>query len=265
MSVSKSIKILLDADKNELERFLFREFTEDAQGNLLNETEFNNKGEVVYRKTLNYFDDGVLRELVEFDPHNNLIERRIFHRNQDELVDCIHFEYGFGTKIIEEYSFTDLGNAQKVVSKDEDGEILETIFYIWNDENLVITELYLDNEDEETKRTEFSYDDQNLLISEKQIVEGDLVEIKEYQYDELERVARIDFSTPKESVKSFETYTYNEHGNLAHLQAFTNGVLTFDNICKYSEDGKLIEEEYFQLDYWKSKIVHHERIIHEYA
>lgn len=263
MRTLTSTKILLDAAKNELARFLFREFTEDTNGNILSETEYDQRGKVVVKKTYRYFENGELKESVEYDPKNHLIERQLFFQNDDEVVDCVHIEYGFGTKIIEEYSFTELGNAEKVVSKDEDGNLIETTFYVFNDDGFVVNEIYLDDENQETKRTEYIYDEHNLLISERKIIEGDLTETKEYQYDTFGRVTRIDFIHPNDSHKSYETYAYDEHGNLIHLQGFTNGTLTFNNYCKRDELGHLLEEEFFELNYWEKRIMTHERIIHE--
>jgi hypothetical protein len=113
MQVWITKKTLLDLNKKEKESFQFKIYTIDSKGQTLDETEFDSNSNIVCKRIYRYFEDGEVEEYIEYDPFDELLERHIHVKNEYGEIDRIKYEFSGGHKSIKQFSFTDLGNADK--------------------------------------------------------------------------------------------------------------------------------------------------------
>jgi hypothetical protein len=255
-------KVELDSNKNEKSRFLHKKCTVSSSGKILDETELDSYGGVVCKRIYRYFDTGEVQEYVEYDPKERLIERHHYYTDDKGLI-CRHeFEYEGGMKMIKEFSNVDLGNADKAIIRDENGDITGYEMYKFNDDNQMVTEFELDEDNNELIRYEKAYYDNGLLRFEKKYKEGQLVDGELFKYNEngllIEKIHR----NYLDNYENVEEYEYDKNENLVCIIAFHNGHFVFENKCEYDSNNNLILEEFIQLDPNTGFVYSHEKLIH---
>jgi len=255
-------KIKLDRDKNEVDRYLFKEFTVDAKGNVLDETEYNDDSSVACKRIYRYFKDGTVSEYVEYDPFDELIERHEYVENESGDIEKIIYEYGDAHKTIKEFHFRDLGLADTATLYDEHGEVMGYETYVLNEDGQIIEQIEANSENVEIVKFLKVYDEAGNSIKEKKFVEGKLVEIIEYTYDANGNVKTKITSNITQGFQAIDEYKYDDIGNMVHNTTLQNNFLVFENKCTYDENNKLLTEEFFEIDYWEKRITRHEKLIH---
>jgi len=256
-------KIELDTDKNEINRFHFKTFTMDSNGNTLDETEYDSDSNIVCRRIYRYHDTGEVKEYFEYDPFDELLERHCYYKNSNGDFNRHEFEFSGGQKSIKEFSFTDIGNADKATIKDENGEITGFEVYILNDQGQTIEEIELDADNNEISKFEKSYSDNGLLKHEKQFQNGELFNAEAFEYDSQGNVVKKIQRNYIDNFEVIDEYTFDSRNNMIYNSSHQNGVLVFENKCGYDSNNNLISEEFFELDFWERRIVRHEKLIHE--
>lgn len=256
-------KIVLNTNKEEVFQFQFRTFTTDSNDNILEESEYDEDTNLVNRKIYSFYENGQVKEYIEYDPLENLIERHKHIRNELDEVYKIEFEYADGHKSIKEFFYTDLGNADKAVIRDEKGEITGYEIYVFDDLGNVKEEIELDSDQNEVMKYERTYLPNGKIKIQKQFRDGVLYSKESFRYDVNDREIEKIFKHTDDNNTVIDQYQYDERGNMIYACSHQNGVLFFENKCKYSIDNRLIEEEFFELDYWQKKIIRHERLVNE--
>lgn len=257
-----TIKIKLDRDKNELYRFQWNEMTTDSNGNVLNETEYNEDNSVSCKRIYRYFDDGSVKEYVEYDPMDALTERHEYFENEDGEIEKVVYEYGDGHKIVKQFSFSDLGLADKATLYDENHLVLGYETFVFNENGHVIVRIDSDEENMETLKYIIAYDDQGNVKEERKFVEGALTEVTFYSYNSNGKMSRKELNNKKEGFQVVDEYSYDDRGNQVYHVSFQNATLIFENKCTYDQDGLLSIEEFFEIDFWENKVIRHEKLLH---
>lgn len=256
-------KIELDVDKNEIGRFVFKEFTADSAGNVIDETEYNPDSTVANKRIYRYFDTGEVKDFVEYDPMDQLLERHTYVANDSGDVDKIIYEYGDGRKIIKEFNYTDLGFADKATLKNENNSITGYETHILNEAGQLVEYIETDSNNSETARCVKSYHENGLPAHDEQFTDGVLTETITYFYCEKGNMIRKIIRNKIDNYEVIEEYTYDDHGNMLHNINIQNGVVVFENKCSYDAENNLIAEEYFEINFWEKRISRHEKLIHE--
>lgn len=256
-------KIELDINKKEINRYTFKEFTVDANGNVLDETEFNRDASVANKRIYRYFENGGVEDYIEYDPFDELIERHSYFENDAGEIDKIIFEYSDGHKVQKEFHFTALGLADKAVVTDEHDAVTGYELYIFNENGEVVEQIEMDSNSVEVVRHVKHYDERGLDVQDKRFNDRRLAETISYTYDENDRVIRKSTFNEGHKFEVIDEYEYDERGNMVHNVTFQNGVLIFENKCAYDQNNELIGEEFFEIDYWEKRITRHEKLIHE--
>lgn len=259
----ETIKVLLDRNKNEIKRFLFKTYTNDNYGYPLDETEYNDNGEIVCKRIYKYFDNREVKEYIEYDPNDELLEKHTYSKNEFGVIDRVEFEFINEQKTIKEYYFSDIGNAQKAIVKNEDGEITGYEIYVSNNEGLLIEEIELDEYESEITRYSKKYNDDGLLTNDLQFNDDELISEDFYEYNDKENVIKKTHKNYLDNYVVIDEYKYDLNGNMIYNCARQNDVLVFENLCTYNENNDLILEELFELSFWEKKIIKHERLIHK--
>ena len=256
-------KIELDVNKNEINRFLFKNYTVDSNGNTLDETEYDSESNVVCKRIYRYFDTGEIKEYIDYDPFDELLERHYYTKNVSGEVDRFEFEFAGGQKLIKEFSFTDIGNADKATIKDENGQITGFEVFILDEQGRVKEEIELDSENNEISKYEKTYDENGMLKFEKHYRDGILFNEESFEYDEKGNLLKKNHRNHPDNFEVIDNYQFDIKNNMIYNSSKQNGVLVFENKCGYDENNNLISEEFFELDFWEKRIVRHEILIHE--
>jgi hypothetical protein len=256
-------KIELDINRNEINSYHFKTFTLDSNGNILDETEFDSKSNIICRRIYRYFDTGEVKEYIEYDPFDELLERHYYTKNDSGEINRFECEFEDGQKLIKEFSYTDIGNADKVIIKDENDNITTHEIYKLDQEGNVIEEIILDANFNEISRYEKTYLDSGELHFEKLFQNGKLFNMESFEYDKQGNVVKKIHINYIDNDKTIDKYKFDKNNNMIYNSSHMNGVLVFENKCAYDENDYLISEEYFELNFWERRIERHERLIHE--
>ncbi len=256
-------KTQLDLNKNEKESFQFKTYTIDSKGQTLDETEFDSNAEVTCKRIYRYFEAGEIEEYVEYDPFDELLERHIYVKNEFGEIDRIEYEFGGGQKSIKEFSFTDIGNADKAEIRNEYGEITGYEIYVLDENGFVKVAIELDANNNEVSKCEKEYLSNELISREKTFQDGKLVKKEMFEYDDRGNLTKKIFQNSLDGIEIIDLYHYDDHNNMIYNCTHQNGILVFENNCGYDEMNHLVLEEFFELDFWERKIIRHERLKHE--
>jgi hypothetical protein len=238
-------KIELDIDKKELNEYLFKSFTIDSKGNTLDETEFDSDSNVVCKRIYRYFETGEMKEFVEFDPLDSLLERQSYSKDDSGVIYKTEIEY-----------------ADKATVRNEDGEITGYEIYVYDDEGNVIQEKEQDEQFNDIFKYIKTYDENGLLNNEKRYESETLISAESFEYDKSGNVIKKIHRNYIEKFEVIDIYEFDEEGNMIYNSSHQNGTLIFENKCGYDNKNNLASEEFFELDFWEGRIVRHERLKH---
>ncbi len=256
-------KILLDSNKNELKQFLFKEYSVDTSGNIIDETEYDSKSNIICKRIYRYFDSGEIKEYIEFDPFEELLERHSYTKNEFGEINKIEFEFSEGQKSIKEISFTDIGNAEKATIRNENGNITGFEVFTIDKNGRIIEEIELDSDNIEISKYEKEYNENGTLKFEKNYRNERLYSKEIFEYDTNNNLIKKQLEILPENIKVIDIYRFDNKNNMIYNSSHQNGVFVFENKCEYDNDNNLISEEFFELDYWEKSIVVNERLLHK--
>lgn len=256
-------KVELDIDKNETNRFVFKEFTVTSDGKVLDETEFNTDASVANKRIYRYFETGEVKLYVEYDPFDELLERHTYVETEFGEIDKIIYEYADGHKTVKEFHYTDLGFADRATLRDEQNAVTGYELYVLNDEGQVVEQVETNADNIETARYLKVYHENGLPIRDTRYLDGKLTEEVVYTYDEKGNLIRKITTNITQKFDVIDEYTYDNRGNMLHNISFQNGVVVFENTCTYDDTNSLLTEQFFEIDYWEKRITRHEKLIHE--
>lgn len=256
-------KTLLDINKNETETFEYKIYTIDSNGQTIDETEFDEAGNTVCKRIYRYFEDGEVKEYIEYDPNDELLERHIYLKNDFGEIDRIEHEFNEGHKSIKEFYYTDLGYADRVEIRNEHGEITGFEIYQLDEKGQVIEATELDADNNEVARLKKEYLENGLISVEKHFSQGKLFKAEYFEYDDYANLIKKTLKNQADNFVIIDQYQYDERHNMIYNCSHQNGLLVFENKCTYNEDNHLIAEEFFELDFWEKKISRHERLKHQ--
>lgn len=166
----------------------------------------------------------------EYDTANNVIAQKIY-LDEENVSEYWTYQYDEAGKLNNkavEYADGSHSYYNKTIAengainweiKDEDNEYEGKEIRVYNDKDLLLSSIDIDDEGSETLRKEFVYDENQLLI-EQSI----------YEYEEL---------------LSREVMKYDEHGNLAHsISLSPGGNKISETKYSYTEDNKIESYDY---------------------
>lgn len=255
-------KIELDEDKNESAWALFKEYTMDESGNVLDETEYYDDGNVACKRIYRYFDNGAVSQYVMFDPLDQLLERHTYSESEPGCVDKVLYEYSGGKKIEKQFRYSDLGFSDKAVLTDENGAVIGYETFVLDEEGNVLEEIELAEDHTVVSRTVKKYNQEGLLLRETKNEGGKVVSEVVYDYNQIGDILKKTTVTPVHHSEVVDHYEYDASGNQVRNTTIHNGVLVFDNQCTYDDQSNLLTEEFFELDYWERRVLRHEKLIH---
>jgi len=262
VKVWNTIKITLDRDKNEIDRFTYKEYTTDSKGNILDETELSEDGSVACKRIYRYFEDGGVKEFIEYDPFDELIERHTYTENESGEIVRVVYEYGNDHKIVKDFHFADLGLADTATLYDETGTVIGYETYVFNDDDQIVDQIERSSNNTESVRYHKKYDADGNTSEEQKFVNEKLTEVTTYSYESHNKVARKVVKNKTDGNELIDEYEYDSNGNMIHNVSFKNSTVVFENKCTYDGDQNLSTEEFFEIDFWEKRILRHEKLVH---
>lgn len=277
-----------DIDRQESEKFISEEITYDVYGRILDQTRYRSSGLVEHKLTFRYSElSGNLSEQVEYDFLNGLMERKEFLEDSYGEIFKAVTTYNDGLSEIREYSFSDLGKADKAIVRDNYGELIGEEIFVYDDDDNLILEIEKDARGCESLRIEKTFVQGGLLNEEKIFIDrkfeeyttigynvygSPVIRIKKgpsgvilesevttYNEQDVETGKRIEsHSNP---IPSVDEHFYDEAGNMILIESYKGGQLRFRNECMYDSESRLIREELLEVDE-NGKILRHEKLEH---
>lgn len=259
-----TIRIELDSSKNEIRRYTWRKCQVDTKGNPIEEFEFDYEGNIICKRFYRYFENETIKEYIEYDALDGLVERHYYTVNEDGEIDKVEFEYEEGLKVIKDYRATDLGNAYKAVIKNENGELSGYEVYKQDEYGRDVEEIELDEDHNELIKFEKSYSDNGDLLIEKEYRDGTLFQGQKFEYDLNGNLSKTTLRNYIDNYEVVELNMYDKNNNVICASSHQNGVLVYENQMTYDEHNRLLKEEIFQKDFWNGSILMNETLVHEW-
>lgn len=245
MKVIKSIKthILRINPYNEvLSDFLFSEKDFNEAGHLTIEVHFDEDGSMDSKRIFELDENGTILVQLNYERQNDLIERTEFFDDQENIQYRSEITTASGAKSIHEYHYDQMGNADKITIKNEDGEVEGHEVFLFNDNDQVREEVRLNPDNQVEFRKILEYSANGALIEEKYYDRDVLFRTTVYEYNEDGRVSRRIDNDHRTVANTINQYSYDISGNQILDETFQNEKLTFKNYCLYDEHNNLVEE-----------------------
>jgi hypothetical protein len=245
MKIVKSIKthiVTINPYNEVLSDFLMSEKDFNENGLLTVEVNYDEGGAIDSKRIFELDDNGTILVQMNYERQNDLIERTEFFDDDDAIQYRSEITTASGAKSIHEYHYNQLGNADKITIKNDDGEIEGYELFLFNENDQVREEIRLNQEHDIEFRKVLEYSDHKLLTAEKYFDRDLLIRTTAYEYNERNLVyRRTDFDHRTEG-QTVNQYSYDLAGNQILDETFQNDKLTFKNYCLYDENNNLIEE-----------------------
>jgi len=281
-------KAELNLNKEIDRKFLHKKITVDHMDRVLDETEYNFKGDAIHRITYRYSTFDNISETIEFDASNNLIERQLYSEDENGEITSSTTEYGNGAKTTKKFQFTDLGNADKATLIDENGNVIGYETYILDSDERIVSEFESDENHNELSRIDRKFNDSGEILRETHFSEGEIDEItsNHYRNGQLVKIQRSknlesivstevrEFDSKNRIIKRTTNYheysdveiefsEYDNNDNVVSNMVEVNGRMIFTNVCKYDKENRLLEEYIMELNL-NGSINAHERVFYAY-
>lgn len=237
----------IDSYNEVVSDFLFSEQHYNDNGHLILHSEFDESGEVVTKQIFEVDDLGNILVQMNYERANSLIERTEFHDDEDGYQVQSEITTSSGHKTFHEYEYTQLGNVQKIVIKNEAGQIEAFELFVMNDQGQVTEEIRQNAEGAIEFKKVVTYYGHGGINVERYYDRDTPVRIVTHRYDDRNRIAEKEEEELYSGSKTVTRYQYDLAGNEIQNETFYNGQLTFRNFCLYDDHNSLVEERIMSL------------------
>ena len=141
MSKIKSIKtqlVVINPYDEVLADFVLSEKDYNENGHLLTEAVFDDQGEVESKRVFEVDDNGQILVQMNYERKNDLVERTEYYDDEDSFQYRTEITTSGGSKSIYEYQYNQLGNAERIIVKNEEGEIERYEVFVFDENHRVI-------------------------------------------------------------------------------------------------------------------------------
>lgn len=281
--------VLQSSSENELEEreYIFAKTFYDENGNILEEYNYDTRGELAQQYFFSYDENGRMTEKKLLEPDGTIAERKTFRYNEegkkdhekifyiDDSFDTVHLTYE-----------NDLITEKKTVDEDGDVDSLEKLEY--QGKNLV-RHIVMDMDNELVSEKTWTYDENNRVIEStemdanegitvKRIIEyydsGNQKEVLVYHDDELvqkvlttedENQQVVTIIEENKFKKNTIQLKYDSRGNaIEQVETDRKGKLVSKVTREYDEQNRLISSDVF-IDGQYRSVSSNYNLRHEYT
>lgn len=273
LPMSKRIKTITlfksDISDRDAERCKYNHTVYDMQGNLMEEHKFTLDGEFEDKTLYRYNDKGKLIEEVYYYEEEEIAQRKVIERDENERIilefmkysdgseDVIHFHYDDSGRLVEKVTIDGDGNTEekeifeyegnRVVSEkmfDEELNLVSQKDYQYDKEGRVIKSNSWDKEDEMKIDVENEYDEKGNLVRSRRFMNDRLIDRNNYSYDEKNRISKV-VEESERGVFTFKTL-YDERDNAVKQEILdASGKVVNSVEREYDEHNNVLQSRVF--------------------
>lgn len=291
MTEQKVTVIELDANKNELFRYLIQHFIYDSKGNVLEETQFNAKGNVERREVFRYNSDNDIILRVEYDNLTDIVMTMKVEYDNEGILSREETIMRDGSKIVATWQNFNRNRIVKIV--DENNALIGKQSYQYGIRDEILSEVHFDEENSESKKDIFEYDSSGNLIKILNYSQQELLGFETYSYtssglekvkSEFDENAKLVSETHSfydergnlvkqlvdtniehfEATKESRFFEFDQHNNLTKNYEYYNDQLCFINDIEYDDKQRITKQSVFELDVFGNMVSKHSIRLHEY-
>lgn len=244
----------------------------DGQGNVVRESKFDSSGELEERNEYRYSPGGKLIEHVLLFAIEDVTERRVLRRDeQDRLLEELKM-YGDDTGERMVYSYDDADHVLSVVRYDEEGELDFREEFTYDEKGDLATRNKFDRDSRVVEQLEVRRGDQLEMVQVEYNESGKPVSTTVSKFDAAGNEVSNLQTSPDGKLISAVYSSYDDRGNavervykdfysktirseyddqyrLLSQELFdSTGLLLRKNVYEYDENGNVITEQVFEID-----------------
>ncbi len=239
----------------------------DTQGNLIRSEIYSSENEITEKNIAIYNDNVYLVEEWNYLEDDELNEHHIFERDSNGKIQREIIKFADNSESYKTYTYNEQGNVISITIIDDEDYLEEKEIMKYDDKGNVIEHIFFDEDEKQKEKFLIEYDNDNKKIAQKefgkelknyfierkysydengnplkQIIlnrKGNLIESLKFTYDEKNRLVEQQIS------KSYlRKFIYDDENHTKTEQRFRgNGVMEYEAISHYNEQGLLQEEE----------------------
>ena len=147
-----------------------------------------------------------------------------------------------------ENEYDDQDNLIKETVIGGNGIVLNTILSEYDIDGNQIKEYNCDTEGVKSIVSEWTYDDGGNLITETYYVQGNVSQIKKYEYDAAGRCLKVVYYNEKQTATGELTWEYDTNGNRIRENSYSGGILEEYQTWEYDIYGNIVKSVIYQQD-----------------
>lgn len=248
-SVLKTMKVfvsIVDEDTDEPigPSFLNYQESYDQSGNLLEEVEYDQDGEILNRATYTFNEANDIVENARYLEGDLLNERVRISRDENGKIVSAEVEYGDGSRSKKSYAYANEDRDITIEVFEEDGTLELVEFRKFNEKDQLLFEEVKSGEGDIEGKREMDYDaDFNLIEAKIFGMDAELADWQQMEYNDQKQEVKRKILTPNGEVKAGLIKEYDEAGNLQHSKLVDKSGMGFERF--YKVDGEEEWEEHY--------------------
>jgi DNA-binding MarR family transcriptional regulator len=270
MSKLRSMRITTIPKDSESESFVSQIINYDRNGNEIARYEYRGPGEFESKQEFRFNENNKILEETNYQDEHEILERKIFTRDENGQVEKIDIEYNDGSFSVQTVEKDDEANTENWIERDEDDEqesreflkydekgrvilresydfndkLLEAFEYEYNESGQLSRQRHLDDRRKLILETEFRYTESGqLLLRASRNRKGDLSDFLKIEYNENNKPVRQSFSG-----KYTFLFEYDDNGNTVVEEQYAGESLLENRITfEYDVNNRVVLEEQLKL------------------
>ena len=186
------------------------EYSYDEYGKKTSEDKYNSEGNLI--DTISYEYDESENLIREVGENSSTIE--YIYDDVGNMVET-HYNVGSDNEWSQTFVYDDFGN--QIKRNDPNGRRVE---FIYDANGKIIRRIDYTSDGEEDSRQEYGYDQTGNQISEQWYWNGSAGMLVLSSYNEKNQLVQVSYCNSKGTVAEYETYEYDENGNLTNSTYF---------------------------------------------
>lgn len=244
----------------------------DKDGRPVEESKFDSQGELEERNQYSYSAGGKLTEHILLYALDDVTERRVLTRGSKDLLleEVKHYGDDTGERI--EYMYDEKDRIKTVIRHDEEGDFDFKEEFNYDEKTGLESRTRLDKAGKVQGSVSYKHDSDRLMEEKEYDAAGALLSVSAFRYDDKGNEVFAEqrksdgglisavYSTYDDSGRLLERkhkdfhskivrYTYDDQGRLATQELFDgSGLLLRKNFYEYDPEGRILNEQVFEID-----------------
>jgi YD repeat-containing protein len=242
MAQLRSTRITTHPKDSEDKPFVSQIINYDRQGNEINHVEYRGAGEFESKMEFRFNENNRILEETSYQDEVEILERKVFIRNEMGQVERIDIEYSDGSVSVLTVERNEKENSENWIERDEEDEQESREFLKYDKDGRAILKESYDYRDKLTEAFEYEYDESGKMTKQRHLDDRrKLILETEFRYNEFGKPTLKASRNRKGALSDFLKIEYNENG-LPEKQSFS-GRYTYT--YEYDERGNVVEEKHY--------------------